>query len=428
MKKNFLIILLFISYHSIRAQITCNPAGNVVLYSNYDGGVLNINCDVNIPNLKIGIVSYEMVTVNLSGPFVNNITQVQFAGYTTTNHHHCNNSPVVSSIVGAPAGTDTLVFMPNSPVPNPNGYYIIICNTSCDTTTNQGGCNTADQVAAYFLNEFGGNLRYHFTQYGCWTGTYNISSGGNCCVGAVASVPAPVTALQASDTLFCEKQCIDFTDLSTNNPTSWQWYFPGADTTSSTLQNPANICYNSYGSFDVTLIACNSGGCDTLTFTNFITSYQNPYDSIWGANDTLYSLPAYSYQWYEVTGGIIAGATNSYYVPDSSGSFYCVVNDSVGCVANSNIIAVSSTSVSDFIINDAVSIWPNPNNGTFELNFGKIYKNILVEITDITGKLIYTQKIKTATHAFIKLNEPRGFYYVSILFEGSKRTLKLLID
>ncbi len=62
-------------------QNICHPDGNLVVFSNYDGGVLNINCDVNIPNLVIGIVSYETVTVNISGPFVGNITGVIFGGF-----------------------------------------------------------------------------------------------------------------------------------------------------------------------------------------------------------------------------------------------------------------------------------------------------------------------------------------------------------
>ena len=55
------------------AQV-CNPNGNIVIFSNYDGGYLNINVDVNIPNLKIGIVSYEAVEVTFSGaPLVGEI-------------------------------------------------------------------------------------------------------------------------------------------------------------------------------------------------------------------------------------------------------------------------------------------------------------------------------------------------------------------
>src|SRR4051812_24827918 len=85
MQKIFLACLLLAGDYAM-AQTVCDPGGNVVLFSNYDGGVLNINCDVNIPNLKIGVVSYEMVTINLTGPFVNNVTAVRFAGYTTTTH------------------------------------------------------------------------------------------------------------------------------------------------------------------------------------------------------------------------------------------------------------------------------------------------------------------------------------------------------
>src|SRR4051812_48308346 len=124
--KKIYTLLFFLSVHvSLFAQNVCDSSANVILYSNYDGGVLNINCDVNIPNIKIGVVSYEMVTVNLTGPYVNNVTEVRFAGYTTTPNHHCNNSPAVTSITGAPAGTDTIVFMPPSPLTNSNGYYII---------------------------------------------------------------------------------------------------------------------------------------------------------------------------------------------------------------------------------------------------------------------------------------------------------------
>jgi len=38
----------------------CNPSGNLIIYSNYDGGILTINVDQNIPNLIIGISTYEL--------------------------------------------------------------------------------------------------------------------------------------------------------------------------------------------------------------------------------------------------------------------------------------------------------------------------------------------------------------------------------
>jgi gliding motility-associated-like protein len=87
-----------------------------------------------------------------------------------------------------------------------------------------------------------------------------------------SSGPPPITDFNASLTSICEGDCIDFTDLSTNSPTSWEWSFPGASPASSTSQNPTSICYNTAGSYDVTLIAFNANGSDTLNKTQYISA------------------------------------------------------------------------------------------------------------------------------------------------------------
>jgi PKD repeat protein len=80
----------------------------------------------------------------------------------------------------------------------------------------------------------------------------------------------PVADFSANRTNICIGDCINFTDLSTGTPTSWSWSFPGASTTSSTLQNPTNICYPTAGSYNVTLIATNANGSNTITKTAYI--------------------------------------------------------------------------------------------------------------------------------------------------------------
>ncbi len=87
--------------------------------------------------------------------------------------------------------------------------------------------------------------------------------------GVVSS--APNANFLASDTIVCVGQCISLTDQSTNSPTSWAWTFTGAATTSSTLQNPTNICYNTPGTYGITLVATNGIGPNTETKTNYIT-------------------------------------------------------------------------------------------------------------------------------------------------------------
>ena len=63
---------------------------------------------------------------------------------------------------------------------------------------------------------------------------------------------------------------VNFTDLSSNDPTSWSWSFPGGTPSSSTVQNPS-VTYSTPGSYDVTLTATNSSGSDGETKTGYIT-------------------------------------------------------------------------------------------------------------------------------------------------------------
>jgi len=61
---------------------------------------------------------------------------------------------------------------------------------------------------------------------------------------------------------------VNFTDLSTNTPTSWAWDFGDGDT--STLQNPSHI-YSTTGTYTVSLTATNAYGSDTQVKTSYIT-------------------------------------------------------------------------------------------------------------------------------------------------------------
>ncbi len=80
-----------------------------------------------------------------------------------------------------------------------------------------------------------------------------------------SNVP-PVGNFTANTTFTCDGT-ISFTDLSTNNPTSWQWDFGDGNT--DTVQNPTHT-YTADGTYTVTLIVTNPFGSDTIVFTNFI--------------------------------------------------------------------------------------------------------------------------------------------------------------
>lgn len=92
------------------------------------------------------------------------------------------------------------------------------------------------------------------------------------CVG----VP-PTLSFTASPTVACAGVPITFTNTSTNltpwNTFKWDFIDPIPFNTMSTAKNPT-YTYQDTGFFDVTLISCHSGCCDTLTIPDLI--YINP--------------------------------------------------------------------------------------------------------------------------------------------------------
>ncbi|MBN1791843.1 MAG: PKD domain-containing protein [Bacteroidales bacterium] len=79
---------------------------------------------------------------------------------------------------------------------------------------------------------------------------------------------APVVAFTSSNTSISEGESIEFTDLSTNCPTSWNWDFGDGGT--SAEQSPS-YTYSTAGTFTVSLTATNSYGSGSETKTNYIT-------------------------------------------------------------------------------------------------------------------------------------------------------------
>ncbi|MCK4664139.1 MAG: choice-of-anchor J domain-containing protein [Bacteroidales bacterium] len=88
--------------------------------------------------------------------------------------------------------------------------------------------------------------------------------------GSVTS--PPVTDFSGTPLTIPAGSTVDFTDLSTNIPTSWSWTFAGGTPGTSSVKNPTGIAYNLPGTYNVSLEATNGIGNDTETKTNYITA------------------------------------------------------------------------------------------------------------------------------------------------------------
>lgn len=107
--------------------------------------------------------------------------------------------------------------------------------------------------------------------------TNEYSSGGWNWMTKIASfsfeppvIVAPVANFSGDPTTVMATQQVQFTDLSSNNPTSWAWTFTGGTPATSTAKNPV-VTYDQPGTYDVSLTVTNSAGSSSLTKTAYIT-------------------------------------------------------------------------------------------------------------------------------------------------------------
>jgi hypothetical protein len=221
------------------------------------------------------------------------------------------------------------------------------------------------------------------------------------------------TAIFNSVNEICPGTCTDFTNLSLN-ATSYLWSFPGANPNVSTDVNPANICYNTPGNYDVSLIAMSAVGSDTLTLTNYITVFPFPAPQGISQNgDTLFAnAGAGTYQWY-YNGNIINGATQYFYLATQNGNYNVVCTDGNGCEVEAAIFDVF-VSVED-IVQNVYEIYPVPVENILTIKTGKFKVDQLILYNALGEKIYSFIPAKDHTEILIDLSDQaQGIYVVKI--------------
>ena len=202
------------------------------------------------------------------------------------------------------------------------------------------------------------------------------------------------SAIFSAPNHICPGTCTDFNNLSLN-ATSFLWTFAGANPSTSTDVSPTNICYNTPGTYTVSLIATNANGSDTLTLNNFITVYPYPApQGIAQSGDTLFANQgAVSYQWYH-NGISILGATDYFYVATEGGDYNVVATDVNNCEVEAAIFDVVAE-VQTMANSQRSLVYPNPVEKKLTINTSisdsyqetsseiKIFNMIGEQITDI---------------------------------------------
>jgi len=240
----------------------------------------------------------------------------------------------------------------------------------------------------------------------------------------------PVAGMKTPPSLICTGTQIAFDDSSAHVPTTWSWSFPGSTIPTSNLKNPV-VAYNTAGTYTVSLTATNVNGSNTTT--KVIQVVASPAVPVVSQHwNTLFTTSALTYQWY-LAGYIIPGATQQTYNSTQSGYYSVCVSNAAGC---STCSAQYSFTVGINEIDqteEAIIIYPNPNDGNFTLRFELMKSQELnLQIFDLSGRAVYETKavgisgtnLMNVDHA----NLAKGVYLLQFRTEEGMGIRKLVIN
>jgi uncharacterized delta-60 repeat protein len=137
-------------------------------------------------------------------------------------------------------------------------------------------------------------------------------------------------------------------------------------------------------------------------------------------------------QWYHNGSPINPGGNSQFYTATENGDYWVVFTNSNGCVSpNSDTITVAdiidTTGIDQFISNYGITLFPNPNNGIFNIQFNeKGFDFAIIEIMDMTGKLVYSEIITEDRKNIDLTSVSDGLYLVRIRINEDQGMIKLI--
>ncbi len=119
--------------------------------------------------------------------------------------------------------------------------------------------------------------------------------------------------------------------------------------------------------------------------------------------------PPYTYFW------IGGGQTTDTIKNHCAGSFCCKVTDNHGCVQVTCVDIISDVqSISSGT--DEITVYPNPNNGTFTVS--SALADQTMEIYNVLGEKVYSQFLIPNSQFLINLSQPNGIYFYRVYKTG----------
>ncbi len=171
----------------------------------------------------------------------------------------------------------------------------------------------------------------------------------------------------------------------------------------------------------------NALGCDSIVTLDLTI---NAVSSSVTQNGTLLTADEIgaTYQWLNCAEMIpINGATDQSYTATESGD-YAVIVDNNGCSETSECVTVIVVGIIESDFGSELLIYPNPTKGNFTIDLGENTPSVSVTITDLRGKVLYSNSFNNSQILNSTLDEPAGIYLLQIESGEKKAVIRLVIE
>jgi hypothetical protein len=138
--------------------------------------------------------------------------------------------------------------------------------------------------------------------------------------------------------------------------------------------------------------------------------------------------PTGSYEWLDCSNGMtpVTGATGWIFYPPKTSSYALRITDN-GCTTVSPCYHMIGTGIGEKEPFNSLSYYPNPTTGEVNIDYGWEPDGVDIEITDLSGRLLYSRTTKGVRNTILRLDGPAGLYFVRLTTSaGLTKTLKLV--
>ncbi len=250
----------------------------------------------------------------------------------------------------------------------------------------------------------------------------------------------PELVLVADFTADVEETCLEDTVIFTDNSTgatTWDWDFgEGADPATANAQGPHEVVYSTAGSKTVSL-TIDQG--ITQTKTDYITVQP---DAVAGFTwtqqnrtitfiNTSENADAYSWNFGD---GNTTNEENPVHTFEEDGTYnVSLIAIPVLCDDDMYIeeIVINTVGISDPETEDAISVFPNPGDGIFNINIAEDWENCTISLFDASGQIMLKQNYsgaqKGSSLTFGNHQIKSGIYILNIRHEKGQQIQKVLV-